>query len=96
MTRLYRRSHVGERCKFFNAHGCWKTTTMINALRVDRVIEQATMLFNSPMNGATFARCVERCPAPLVAPGGVVVMDNLAAHEAGGVEEAIDAAGASV
>ena len=34
--------------------------------------------------------------APRLAPGDVVVMDNLAAHKVAGVREAIRAAGASV
>jgi transposase len=96
MTRLYGRSRVGERCNFFNAHGHWKTTTMISAMRVDRVIERATILFDGPMNSATFLGYIERCLGPTLGPGDVVVMDNLGAHKAAGVEEAIDAAGASV
>jgi len=96
MTRLYGRSKIGERCNFHTPHGCWQTTTMISALRVDGVIPAATMLLDGPMNGATFARYIERCLAPSLEPGDVVVMDNLAAHKAAGVEEAIDAAGASV
>ncbi|MEM1186754.1 MAG: IS630 family transposase [Planctomycetota bacterium] len=96
MTRLYGRSRVGERCNFHQPHGHWKTTTMISALRVDRVIEDATILFDGPMNSATFLGYAERCLAPALEPGEVVVMDNLGAHKAAGVEEAIEAAGASV
>jgi len=55
------------------------------------VIEDATMLFDGPMNSATFLGYVEDCLAPSLEPGDVVVMDNLGAHKAAGVEEAIDA-----
>jgi len=96
MTRLRGRSPIGARCNFHNAHGHWKTTTMISALRHDRVIERATVLFDGPMNSATFLGYVEHCLAPSLEPGDVVVMDNLGAHKAAGVEEAIDAVGASV
>jgi len=96
MTRLYGRSKIGTRCNFFNSHGHWKTTTMISALRVDRVIEDATILFDGPMNSATFLGYVEHCLVPSLDPGDVVVMDNLGAHKAAGVEEAIESVGASV
>jgi len=96
MTRLYGRSRIGDRCNFHNAHGHWKSTTMISALRIDRVIEDATVLFDGAMNSVTFLGYVEHCLAPALQPGDVVVMDNLGAHKAAGVDEAIDAAGASV
>lgn len=96
MTRLYGRAPIGERCNFAHAHGHWKTTTLISALRVDGVIEPATQLIDGPMNAATFVGYVERCLAPSLRAGDVVVMDNLGAHKAAGVVEAIEAAGASV
>jgi len=96
MTRLYGRSPVGTRCNFHTPHGHWKTTTMISALRIDGVIKEATMLFDGPMNAATFLGWVERCLAPSLRAGDVVVMDNLSSHKVAGVEEAIDRAGASV
>lgn len=96
MTRLYGRAPVGERCNSHAAHGHWRTSTMISALRVSGVIPGATMLFDGPMNAATFVGYVERCLASALEPGDVVVMDNLGAHKAEGVEEAIAAAGASV
>jgi len=96
MTRLYGRSRVGDRCNFHQAHGHWKTTTMISAVRVDRVVERATVLFDGAMNSVTFLGYVETCLAPSLERGDVVVMDNLAAHKAAGVEEAIEAVGASV
>jgi transposase len=96
MTRLYGRSKIGERCNFHTPHGHWKTTTMISALRVDGVIPAATMLLDGPMNAVTFLGWVESCLAPSLRPGDIVVMDNLGAHKAAGVEEAIERAGASV
>jgi transposase len=66
------------------------------ALRVSGVIPAATMLFDGPMNAATFLGWVESCLAPSPRPGDIVVMDNLGAHKAAGVEEAIERVGASV
>lgn len=69
---------------------------MISALRVGGVVKDATLLFDGAMNAATFLGYIEQCLAPTLAPGDVVVMDNLGAHKAAGVEEAIERAGASV
>ena len=96
MTRLYGRSPVGERCRFHAAHGHWRTTTMISALRVDGVIREATLLLDGAMNAATFLGYIEELLAPSLRRGDVVVMDNLSAHKVAGVEEAIEAVGASV
>ena len=96
MTRLYGRALIGQRCRFASAHGHWKTTTMISAIRSEGVIEDATMLFDGPMNAPTFLAYTERCLAPSLRPGDVVVMDNLGAHRVNGVVEAIESVGASV
>jgi len=96
MTRLYGRAPVGERCNFSAAHGHWKTTTMISAMRIEGVIREATLPLDGPMNAATFLGYVERCLAPSLRAGDVVVMDNLGAHKVDGVERAIERADASV
>ena len=48
------------------------------------------------MTGPAFRAYVEQFLAPALAPGDVVVLDNLAAHKVEGVRQAIAAAGASV
>lgn len=96
MTRLYGRAPVGERCNFFSPHGHWRTTTMVSAIRRSGVIPGATLLLDGPMNAATFLGYTERCLAPSRRPGDVVVMDNLAAHKVAGVEDAVEAVGATV
>ena len=48
------------------------------------------------MTGEVFRAYGEQMLAPDLAPGDVVVMDNLAAHKVSGVREAIEAAGASL
>lgn len=96
MTRRYGRAPVGERCNFFNAHGHWRTTTMISAIRRGEVVVEATQLIDGPMNAATFLAYVEACLVPALRPGEIVVMDNLGSHKVAGVVEAIERAGASV
>ena len=95
MTRLYGRAPVGERCRFYSPHGHWHATTMVSAMRLTGVIEPATLLLDGPMNAVTFLGYTESCLAPALDPGDVVVMDNLGAHKAAGVVEAIESAGAS-
>jgi transposase len=48
------------------------------------------------MNGRIFRAYVERCLVPTLAPGDIVIMDNLRAHKVAGVREAIEAAGATL
>jgi transposase len=48
------------------------------------------------MTGVAFHAYVEQVLVPSLRPGDVVVMDNLSAHKAAGVEEAIRAVGASL
>ncbi len=48
------------------------------------------------MNGETFRAYVEQFLAPTLAPGDVVIMDNLSSHKVAGVREAIEACGASL
>ena len=48
------------------------------------------------MNGVAFRAYVEQVLVPELAPGDVVILDNLSAHKAGGVRLAIEAAGATL
>lgn len=96
MTTLYGRSPVGQRCVDATAHGHWQTTTILSAIRLSGVIGDATMLFDGPMDAATFLGYTQQCLAPSLHPGDVVMMDNLASHKAEGVAAAIESVGASV
>jgi transposase len=91
MTRRYGWADRGERCHFAVPHGHWETTTMVSAIRADGVIEEATLVLDGPMNGATFRGYVERMLAPALRADDIVLMDNLAAHKVSGVVEAIEA-----
>jgi transposase len=68
--------------------------TLVAGLRCDGMV--APLVVDGAINGATFLADVEQCLAPTLAPGDIVVMDNLAAHKVAGVAEAIEAVGAKL
>jgi transposase len=94
MARLRGRSQKGERCRAGIPHGHWKTTTFTGALRLSGMT--APMVLDGAMNGDAFRAYVTHVLAPTLSPGDVVIMDNLPAHKASGVREAIEAAGATL
>ena len=75
-------------------HRHWRTTTFVAGLRQSGVI--APLVLDGPMTGRAFRAYVEQFLAPALAPGDVVVLDNLAAHKIAGVRQALAAAGASL
>lgn len=94
MARLRGRAPRGERCRAGVPHGHWKTTTFTGALRLTGMT--APMVLDGAMNGVVFRAYVEQVLAPTLSPGDIVVMDNLPAHKAQGVREAIEHAGAEL
>jgi transposase len=96
MTRLCGRAPVGQRCLFAAPQGHWHTTTLLSAIRCTGVMKNASIVFDGPTDAIVFRGYVEQCLAPALTSGDIVVMDNLASHKVAGVEEAIEAAGASV
>lgn len=83
-----------ERGRAFVPFGHWKTTTLIAALRFDRV--DAPMMIDGALDGASFLAYIEQVLAPTLSAGEVVVMDNVPTHKVAGVQEAIATRGASV
>lgn len=94
MARLRGRSPCGARCRAGVPHGHWKTTTFTGALRLSGMT--APFVYDGAMNGNVFRAYVEQVLVPSLAHGDVVIMDNLPAHKAAGVRDAIEAAGASL
>ena len=84
----------GERLLSHAPHGHWKTTTLVMGLRCDRLI--APMVIPCPMNGAIFQQYAEEMLAKELAPGDLVIMDNLSSHKSDAVRDAIEAAGAEL
>lgn len=70
--------------------GHWKTMTFLAALRHDRI--DAPWVIDGPINGDSFTTYVERVLVPTLAPGDIVVMDNLGSHKGKRVRAAIRAA----
>lgn len=52
----------------------------------------APMVLDGAMNGVAFQAYVEQVLIPTLAPGDIVIMDNLPAHKAEGVRHAIEKA----
>ena len=96
MTRLYGRSAGGSRCVDHAPGGHWRSYTMLAAIRSTGVVRAASLLGAGAMEGAVFREWARTRLAPALRRGDVVVMDNLNCHKVAGVEEAVEAAGASV
>ncbi|VAV99415.1 Mobile element protein, partial [hydrothermal vent metagenome] len=64
-------------------HGHWKTTTFLAGLRHDRIT--APLVLDGPMNGLIFKAYIKQFLVPTLAPGDIVIMDNLPAHKVSGV-----------
>jgi transposase len=94
MTRLYGRAPRGQRLIGHVPHGHWQTSTLLAALRHDAIT--APCVIDGPINGETFRAWVEQFLVPTLAPGEIVVMDNLGSHKGPAVQAAIEAAGAEL
>ena len=73
-------------------HGHWKTLTFLAALRHDRI--DAPWVLDGPVNGERFRIYVEKVLVPTLAPGDIVIMDNLGSHKGSDIRRLIRAAGA--
>lgn len=94
MTRLRGRAPRGQRLLAKVPHGHWKTTTFLAGLRTTGLV--APLVVDGPINGELFLAYVRQQLTPTLAPGDVVVMDNLPAHKVLGVRQAIEQVGARV
>jgi transposase len=94
MVRTRGRAPKGQRLIGREPWGHWKTTTFTAGLRRDGLV--APFVLDGPMNGEAFLIYVEQILAPVLNPGDIVVMDNLAAHKVDGVRRAIEAAEAKL
>ena len=92
MMRVGGRCLRGERLIGQVPHGHWKTITFVGALRCKGMT--APYVIDGAIKGKTFLDYVEHHLAPTLRRNDTVVMDNLPAHKAAGVREAIEARGA--
>ena len=94
MTRTHGRAPKGARCIASVPHGHWQITTFIAGLRVGAIT--APMVLDGPMDGEAFLAYVRTFLCPTLAPGDIVIADNLSSHKVAGVREAIEAKGATM
>jgi transposase len=94
MVRLRGRNPRGKRLVDYAPHGHWKTITFVAGLR--RRGMTAPFVLEGAMNGPMFLAYVKQCLVPTLRRGDIVVMDNLPVHKVAGVQQAIEAAGATL
>jgi transposase len=84
----------GERLVGHVPMGHWKTMTFIAGFRQTGIV--APMVIKGAMNGEAFLAYIEQCLVPTLKRRDVVVIDNVPFHKAPGVQEAIEAGGATL
>ena len=92
MTRRHGRALRGRRLVAKVPHGRWRTLTFLAALRCDRI--EAPCVIDGPINGLSFLAYVEQVLLPTLAPGDIVIMDNLGSHKRQAIRRILRAAGA--
>jgi transposase len=92
MTRLRGWAPRGRKLLAKAPQGRWRTLTFIAALRRDRI--DAPFVLDGPINARSFLAYVEQLLVPTLAPGDIVIMDNLGSHKGPAVRRAIRASGA--
>ncbi len=91
MIRRYGRCDQSRRLVDSAPAGRWESNTLLAGVRLDGVV--APMVLDGPVNAEAFAGYIERCLAPELESGDIVIMDNLPAHKSLRVTQAIEAVG---
>jgi transposase len=94
MTRLFGRAVRGKRVQDAIPKNHGSNVTILGALSCQGL--DAVMTIDGPTDAAVFRAYVSEVLVPTLAPGDIVVMDNLSAHKVKGIREAIEAAGAQL
>jgi transposase len=94
LTRLRGRAPRGQRVHGSAPHGHWNVTTLLGALRLDG--STACLAIEGATDTEVFATYVKEVLSPMLKPGDVVVMDNLAPHKDAATLELIRQQGADV
>jgi transposase len=92
MTRLYGRAPRGERALGSAPQNYGQNVTMLGALSCPGL--EAMMTVEGATDSDVFRAYVREVLCPTLRAGDIVVADNLSAHKAAGVQEAIAATGA--
>ena len=94
LIRRAGRGLSGARVPDHTPDGRWHTTTFLGALRVTGLTAPA--VFDGPIAGASFLAYIEQVLMPTLAPGDIVIMDNLSCHKSPAGRRAIEAVGAQL
>jgi transposase len=94
LLRRYARGPRGARVGDHAPMARWQTSTFIAGLRVTGLT--APGVIDGAMDGDSFLAYVEQILVPTLAPGDIVIADNLAAHHVDGVQHLIEGAGATL
>jgi len=92
MTRTHGRAPPNERVAGAVPHGHWRVMTILGALRLGGVVAGASI--EAATDTEIFRLFVTEALVPALRPGDVVVWDNLGAHRAADLEQAVRSAGA--
>jgi transposase len=87
LTRLYGRAPLGERVLGTVPQHYGQTVTSLGAVGVQGV--QAVMTGEGATDAEVFRTYVKRVRGPTLTRGDIVVLDNLSAHNATGVPQAL-------
>ena len=91
MTRLYGRAPRGERAVGSAPRNYGQNVTVLGALSCTG--REAAMMIEGATDSDVFRAYVREVLCPTLRPGDLVIADNLSAHKAAGVQEAITATG---
>lgn len=94
LVRRYGRGRAGERVIDHAPDGRWHTATCLCALRVTGVT--APVLFDGPLDGASFLAYIEQALVPTLTAGDLVILDNLSVHKSLAARQAVEAVGATL
>lgn len=92
MTRRFGRASKGERVVDSVPQNYGTNITLLGALTPQGI--EAVMSIEGATDGQVFRAYVDRVLGPTLAPGDVVMMDNLSAHKSAAVSALIEARGA--
>jgi hypothetical protein len=94
MTRQYGRAPKGERVHTSAPVNKGTHVTVLGALSCDGLLAAMTLEGSTEAQG--FLTLVPTIVVPTLRPGQLVMMDNLSSHKVHGVQEAIEAVGATL
>ena len=94
MQRTHGRAPPGERVVAAVPHGHWKVISTIAAMTVSGIVASAS--FDGATDTELFVTFIREGLVPVLRPGQVVVMDNLAPHRVPEVARLIATAGSRV